>query len=270
MTHDSREKSHQDGQPVELYEFSRGEVRWYYTGSTNPITYNSREWEPALLSRTGLELTDEKGRGNLKITCQRDFPVADLFRVTPPTDVILFSLHRLHVGETSGVVVWMGRILNAAWTGAKAELSCEPVATSLQRPGLRRLYQRGCPHVLYGSACGVVKAGFAATATLTAVSGATLTSAAFGAQAAGYYAGGFIEYDNGDGTLERRFILDHSGSNVVINIPLTSLAVGSQITAYPGCDHTTSTCRLKFANLNNYGGMPYMSPKNPFGGSALY
>lgn len=270
MTHDARESSLQDGEPIELFEFSRGAIRWRHTGGKAQVTYLGKTWSPAVISRSALDYTSEKGRSGIKISCARDLPVADMFRVTPPSDVILLTVHRFHVGESAGVVVWMGRVLNAEWSGIKATLSCEPVASSLARPGLRRKYQRLCPHVLYGTSCNASRAAFSVPVTLSGVSGTTLTSASFALYSAGYFSGGYLDYQNDDGTLERRFISDHSGSVITVTIPMAVLAVGSQVTVYPGCDHTTATCLTKFSNLDNYGGTPYLPTKNPFGGSSLY
>lgn len=270
MTYDAREKSIQSGEPIEVYDFARGDTHWRYTSAKASQLYQLLTWEAALIQRNQIEHTAEKGRSGLQITCARDFAIADLYRVQPPSDVITVTLHRFHAGETSGAVIWMGRILNCEWSGSRAVLNCEPVSTSLARPGLRRLYQRQCPHVLYGPACRLDKADFAITATLTAASGVTIAATEFDAHPDGYFAGGFIEYMNTDGNVERRFITGHTGATLTINFPLAALAEGSQVTAYPGCDHALSTCSGKFANTDNYGGFPYIPSKNPFGGSALY
>lgn len=270
MTYDAREKSIQSGEPIELFDFARGDTHWRYTSAKTSQSYNTRTWEAALIQRGNIEHTAEKGRSNLRITVARDLEIAELFRTQPPSDVITVTLHRFHAGETTGAVVWMGRVLNAEWTGATAVLNCEPVSTSLARPGLRRLYQRQCPHVLYGPACRLNKATFAVTAELTAVSGTTLSAAEFDAQPDGYFAGGFLEYTNPDATIERRFITAHTGADIVISLPLSVLDAGSQVVAYPGCDHALSTCSSKFSNSDNYGGFPFIPSKNPFGGSSLY
>ena len=41
-------------------------------------------------------------------------------------------------------------------SGAEATLKCEPIASSLKRPGLRARYQLLCRHVLYSSGCGAL------------------------------------------------------------------------------------------------------------------
>lgn len=269
MTYETRETSMQLGEPLELYEFSFGENIYRYTSAASEILHLGETWAPAFLKRGSIDFSAEKGRNNLSIDTVRNFPVADFYRIMPPADVILLTVRRLHVGDSDSIVVWSGRLLGVEFQGSRAVMTCEPVTTSLRRTGLRRIYQRQCPHVLYGTSCGVNKSSFAVPATLSAVSGVSLTSATFGLYAAGYFAGGYIEFDNA-GVIERRFITEHTGTLIKINLPLIGLDIGVSITAYAGCDHTIPTCKNTFNNLGNYGGFPYIPRKNPFGGNGIY
>jgi uncharacterized phage protein (TIGR02218 family) len=266
MTYDARELSLQSGEPIEMYHFSWGNTQTRYTSAKRSVAYLGESWTAALIKRDSIDFTTEKGRNNLKLSVVRDFEIADLFRAMPPTDVILLTVHRMHVGEVEGAVIWSGRVLNCEFSSSTATLTCEPVSTSLQRVGLRRMYQRQCPHVLYGSQCQVSKASFAVPATLSAVDGLTITSATFGLYADGHFAGGYIDFVI-DGNTERRFITDHTATTLMINLTLAGLVASSVIDAYAGCDHTLTTCHSKFGNAENYGGMPFIPVKNPFSGS---
>ncbi|MDF5991347.1 hypothetical protein P4119_17925 [Pseudomonas aeruginosa] len=42
MSFNSRESSLADGQPVRLYQFSRGAIRWSYNSSDRDITYQNQ------------------------------------------------------------------------------------------------------------------------------------------------------------------------------------------------------------------------------------
>lgn len=269
MTYDARETGMQSGEPIELYQFIFGENIYRYTSSKEQVTYSGEVWLPAPLKRSSIDFTSEKGRNNIKIETSRTFPVADLFRLIPPSDVVMVTIYRKHRGDIETVIIWSGRMLNVEFAGSSATLQCEPVSTSLRRTGLRRLYQRQCPHVLYGSACRANKSAFTVPVTLSAANGNTLNSPTFGLYASGYFAGGYIDF-NSNGVVDRRFITEHTGSQIKINLIMPELAVGSVITAYAGCDHTTPTCQGKFNNLNNYGGMPDIPRKNPFGTNGIY
>lgn len=264
MTYDAHELSMQSGEPIEMYQFTVGATNYYFTSAKSAITYDSNTYQPELIKRGNIDFTTEKGRNNLKLQTVRDFEIADLFRVSPPSDVILLVVHRVHYGETDGVVIWSGRVLNCDWVGSIASLNCEPVSSSLQRIGLRRMYQRQCPHVLYGAACGVDKTDFDLSTTILSISGLTLSCVDVDTFGDDWFAGGFIEF----GT-EKRFITSQTSNNITISAPIAGLEVGDTIIAYAGCNHALTTCNFKFSNSENYGGMPYIPTKNPFSGSLL-
>lgn len=268
MTYDSREASVQDGAPVELYEFARNAKVWYYTSAEQNITVESNEYISVPIARTAVETNTEQARNALKLTTPRNFEIADMFRISPPTDIISLTLRRFHRDEDDDIVVsWIGRLLNVSFEGARAILNCEPISSSLKRQGLRRLYQKQCPHPLYGQGCFVDETAHDITTTITNISGKTVTVAALLAKP---YAGGYIEHADADGNFERRFIRSFSGLALTLSQPLSTAAVTESVTVYPGCDHTMATCNTVYNNLPNYGGMPYIPTKNPFDGTPIY
>lgn len=270
MTFNTYETGIQLGNPVELYEFTDGADAYRYTSADHDVTYDGRTYEAYPLQRSQLETTLEKGRNNITIKAPRNLPLADIFRVQPPSNVVTLNIYRFHEDDPDSerVVLWIGRVLNVRWDSAlTVTIQCEPVTYSLERGGLRRLFQRQCPHVLYGSKCGLNKNSWAEAATLTAVDSLTVSSLEFDALADDYLAGGFIEFELPSGNTDRRFILAHTGANITISFPSSDLVAGMAVTAYPGCDHTTTTCNSKFSNSANYGGMPFIPQKNPMEGS---
>jgi uncharacterized phage protein (TIGR02218 family) len=270
MTYDTSERG-QQLQPIEVYDFARGSQQWHFTSAEVPIVVASQTYLPRTMRRSTIETTTEKARNNLSITCRRDFEIAELFRVSPPTDVISVTVRRCHQSEPDDVaVLWKGRVLNCEWRDIEADLTCEPVSTSLARPGLRRLYQRNCPHVLYSTACGVSKASYVLAAAIDSVSGLDLSVSEAASQSDGYYAGGFIEWELQAGVIERRFIKNHVGAILSLSSQFVDIGPGVEVSIYPGCNHSTGICNTKFGNLLNYGGFPHIPQKNPFGGSPIY
>lgn len=271
MAFDTLETSVDDGEPVEFYIFRRGSVQFAYTSADHSILYGGTNYESAALRRTSIDVSAEMQRNNVKISTARDFYITDLFRVTPPSDVITVTIQRMHEFDANPVTIWSGRVINAEWNSEGAELVAEPVYTSLRRVGLRKIYQRACSHVLYSGECGLNINTWRTTSTVSAINGLTLTIPGASSFADGYFSGGFVEFiPSGFGYYERRFIRSHVGSSVRITAGLIGLAVGASIRLYPGCDHTTATCSGKFSNLPNYGGFPFIPIKNPFGGSPVY
>lgn len=267
MSYDAEELSVQSGAPVELYDFAQGSVSWRYTSSEAEFTDDSQSpsvsYTSIAIERSGIESSGEQARNSLSLTVPRTFPVAELFRVSPPSEVITVTVRRVHRGDTSDIVTsWAGRVLNCDFEGAKATLRCEPITVSLARVGLRRVYQVTCPHVLYGEGCALDKADFDHSTVVYAIDGLELTVDSV--NSAYNYAGGFVEWVNDDGVTERRFIEFHANEVLTLMQPFAGIAVTDAVTIYPGCDHTLTTCDATFANALNYGGQPYFPAVNPF------
>lgn len=269
MSYASREQSIHDASPVELYEFRRATGVWRYTSGAEDVEYAGYTYAAVALSRGPLGQTQEMGRAALRLTLARDLELAAAFVATPPAEVTLLTVYRQHRGDNETAVIWLGRVLNAEWRTSEVELECEPVYTSLQRVGLRRLYQLGCPHPLYGGACQASPITHRVSGTVATVSGNLIEVPAAQAFADGHFAGGFCTWP-ASGITERRMITAHAGDELTLVSAPPGLAVGATLYLYPGCDHTLATCDGKFANSANFGGFPFVPIKNPFGGSPVY
>lgn len=271
MTYDARERSAEDGRPVELYTFTRGVVASRYTSADRTQLVAANTYTAAVIKRGRLEQSAELNRRALKLTVARDFPIAELFRVSPPSDAVAVVLQRFHVDDDQVATLWTGRVMNVSWGSdvGQATITCEPLDASMRRTGLRRLYGRGCPHVLGGPGCNVDLATFAVAGTVTAVGPFTVTAPEYATQPDGYFDGGVLAYAIG-GTTERRYIVAHAGSVLTLDRRALGLGVAAVAQAMPGCDHTLATCHDKFDNSANYGGQPFIPTKNPMGGDPVY
>jgi uncharacterized phage protein (TIGR02218 family) len=271
MTFDANEISLQDGAPIELYEFRRDTLRWRYTSGADDVTLDAVTWAAELINRSAIETTSSADKASIKINVARDNAVADLFRITPPSDIITVYVYRYHASDVDEEtrVLWIGRVLNCEWRGSEAVLTCEPFTTSMNRVGLRRLYQRNCPHTLYGSMCGVTRATYEVAGTIDSISTNTVSISEADVLADGYFNGGGIEWVNDDNVTERRLITDHTGAVLTLTLAIADMPVGASVTIFPGCTKTTSICLSKFNNLNNYGGFPFIG-SNPFDKSLSY
>ncbi|MGD9599938.1 MAG: phage BR0599 family protein [Steroidobacteraceae bacterium] len=270
MTYDAAETGLQTGAPVELYEFTHGTTVYRYTSADTDQVFAGNTYAAVPLSRSTIEATQEIARGALNLTCARTLPVLQLFNPLPPSEVIGVVVRRYHRGVSGSAVIWMGRVLNIGLDGLQASIRCESVYSSIKRPGLRRLYQKQCPHVLYSEQCGVDRSAFKISRAVTLINGLQITLADMGAIASGYLSGGYVEWPTGGGTFQRRAIREQIGAVLTLNFRPQGLAVGTIVDAYPGCDHSLATCISKFGNGLNNGGMPYIPTKNPFDGSPIF
>ncbi len=271
MTYDLSEKSTYGGAPVELYQFDReGSQSWRYTSGDEDVEYLGQTYTSIPITRSRVEQSQDVNRASITVTMGSFEEFIQQFIISPPFARIGLTIRRYHQGsQTEIIALWTGRIINVFQKESKADIKCESSYSSLQRPTLRRVYSLNCPHLLYGSICQVSQTSFETVAALTAINGLTITSPAFGTHADGYYSGGIVESANA-GVVTRRFVSNHVGNVITVNLPLYNATVGSSVNAYPGCGHNLADCNDKFGNVVNYGGFPYVPEKNPINGTSIY
>lgn len=237
------ETSLHDSQPRWEYRFERGAQSWSFDSRATPIKHS------------GAAQQAEQARRTLSIEVTLDFPLLDDWRALPPTETTRVSILRFEP-DWSSRMIWDGRVVAVTFDAARATLACEDAGVALGRAGLRRLYSKLCPHVLHGAACGVAPAPVAATV----VAAAGLEVRLSGTHGVDAYAGGWLQTT--DGVL--RAMIVANGAQQATLLYAAPFAPGQAVQAYAGCNHTLQACRDKFANLDNFGGFPWIPAKNPF------
>lgn len=271
MSYDTIERSASDGRPVELYRFLRGEsLEWLYTSADRDLVVSTKTYRAAVLRRGPIAQSQELQRSNMKITCTSDFPIASMYKVAPPSDPIALELRKFHYGDTEIATIWQGTIASVAFRGAEADIELVPLSGTLNAAGNRRAYQKTCPYDLYGKMCRLDPEDFRTNGTADAIAGLNVTVTAADGLTDGHFSGGVFEWEVSADIFERRFITSHVGATISLDVQPIGLAVGGAVRLYPGCDHSIQTCQSKFANNLNFGGMPYIPQKNPFGGEPIY
>lgn len=272
MTSETREGSWSDGQPVAFFKFVRGAVDWRYTSGQLDQTLNGEPYTCAAIWRSAIRQGSERGRQSITMTLPSSLPVADNWRPYPPADPINLTVFVRHAGETDAIAEWVGRVVSPKFNGSTLELSCEPTQTRSRRRGIQRVWQRGCGVPLYSQGvglCNVDRQPLAMPATLSAVSGLSLSAAAFATLPTGRLAGGYLEWTRPDGLVEFRSIRAHAGDTVTVDYGALELAAGLAVTAYPGCAHTWADCGY-FGNQDNYAGDPNIPLKSPNDGTPVW
>lgn len=272
MTFESKELSEYSGEPTDLYTFNRDSSYWRYTSADEDKTVGGFIFSSEVMSRSGVERTQDTARNSIIVNTSVDLGFVQQYISAPPSDIVTLTIQRYH--ETDGdeelAVIWIGRVVNVKFFENKTDIRCEPVFTSIRRPMLRRFYQTTCPHVLYGDSCLLNRNSFVTNATASSVSGLDISSTQIGAFSDGDFTGGFIEFITDENNTDRRFITDHVGDTITINLQIIGFEATDVFKAYLGCDHTLSICTSKFSNELNYGGFPYIPPKNPVDGTTIY
>lgn len=300
-------------EPVELYEFTLGytaternlgaeytgaAVSYRYTSGNDFVYKDENLFVPEPIQRDEVQSTVEINRATLTLTVPKNNELAKLFVAGTPAFPILLRVFRAFTGAdahaTSYMVIFSGRISACTFSGFEARITCDPIYSTIKRQGLRRKYESNCPHNLYSTACGVVKAGVTLTLhSITTVSGSqiTIADAAFLAKdvdkrnpknglveareivdsagvktyvtGTGYYSGGMLKLADGSFHL----ITKHEVGKITLLRPLPKNADLTDVQILPGCDRAFSTCKDKFHNESNFGGFPWLPDANPFIGT---
>lgn len=257
--------------PVYLYDitFAEGEEgRLRLTSAGTPVIFAGAEYLPAQIKHGEIESSGTLDNATLEVKTPRFNPLVEVFRVYPPEQVVNLVIYRgeLDDPDVDFKAVWSGRILNFGMQGLEASFSCEPIATAVRRPGLRRTYQYGCPHVLYGPQCKASKSAASTSATVQGVSGSVVTlNSGWNAHPASKYLRGMLEWQTDAGTTRRTILRTLSGNQLLLAGVVRDLSPGMAVTAVLGCGRMGADCRDLHNNMLNYGGCPWISEINPLG-----
>jgi hypothetical protein len=270
MTFDAQEQSVYGGAPGEFYLLAMGATTWYLASGDIAATIDGHTYLPAQISREQIEYSGEEWSGNLEITLPKTHAIAVLLDGPAPLIPLTLTAFRKHRTDAA-VVQFFGpaECVGTNYKGALATLTFAPVSRVLKRLVPSIVFQNQCPLALYGTRCGIDRDALSGgtplynvTATLTAVSGKTLSAAAFATKGDGWFLNGYVEL----ASLERRFIVGHVGTLITLMYAFApaAVAVDDEVLAYAGCDRTEATCNSKFDNLDRHLGYCRIPYRNPF------
>lgn len=255
------EDSRSLGEPDSLYRFSMGDQVWRYTDSEDAQTVGGETYEPIPIDRDAVNTSGTQDKSALTVRLPEDSPVPMLYRYFSPPERVGLVIFQGHGGDGETLAIWVGRVLSSKVEGSEAALNCEPVSTSMKRPGLRVRDQYQCMHALYGPSCRANRAEFTRTATVVDIDGRTITlsNGWEGAFPQSKFTNGIFKFG-----AEQRHILRVNGW-LRIDGPPRGLSIGDSVEVSLGCSHNQSDCLDLFHNIHNFGGAPFIPKNNPIG-----
>lgn len=270
MTYDAYETGRATGSPFETYLFTYG------LGPNDYYGYNDTERDLVIAGKNYLAhpierdaITTSGGRNerrDIKVTMSAKEELLNLFQIYPPDQPISVIIRQSHQedGDDEFVTAFTGIVINVKTReDGVAEVLCRPLWAAAQQGGLRRHYQIGCPHVLYGGACGAAE--LKTTTTYVANTGLNKVQLASGWEGAydpSKFRAGFLRWVVGSNT-HRRTILSISSNVLTLSGPCLDLSFGHSMDVVLGCNHQMDDCKDLHSNLANYGGQPWIPTKNP-------
>lgn len=283
MSFDTYEHGEFTGAPITLLKFESEAVATpaLYTDIAFPVTFAGGTYMPEAIKVGAFTASETLDKASLELVVPTDSQVPMWFRYYPLGGSVSLTMYYGHDGDPAGefLAIWSGRVRQVTHQddAGTATLMCEPISTALQRTGLRRNYQRLCPHVLYGDKCKANKAAHTVTATVVSIRGDTITVSGQLAGASNYK-GGMVEWTrrlSGQVPLrDLRMIVDVFVTPTTTEIKamgaVLGLVPGDTLQLSHGCTHGLDTCANLFNNAPNYGGMPWIPTDNPMSGGSIY
>jgi uncharacterized phage protein (TIGR02218 family) len=271
MTFNAYETGLDTGKPVRLYDFSYGTTHWRYTSASVDVAYGGYTWESVAISDDGIRQTGETSAEALAITAPRDIAPAQKFIGITPTREIAVKIRDLHQGDGEAIICWVGHVQQVGWPEIdRCKITCQSLSASMARNGLRLCWMRSCPHTLGDSQCRVLLSSYKVSTSVQSFDGSSITTLAVATQAEDYYSAGYIEWVDAWGATDQRMIELHSGSTLQLLGGTSGLSLGLSINVFPGCARIAEVCNIKFNNMPNYGGHPYIPGESPFDGSMQF
>lgn len=165
-------------------------------------------------------------------------------------------------GTVNLLTGWIGPFVGSDNQSATAQL------IGFSQKALARIgekYSAECRAELGDNRCGVNRASFSTTGTVTIVTSNFDFVATFASNpTAGLYDMGVVEWSSGGNNGSKMEILKQENYDATDDRVLLSEAmpydiqVGDTFTAYQGCDKRPTTCSTKFSNILNFRGEPFV------------
>ena len=282
MSYSTSETSIEDGEPYELFMF-RSRYSGLFLLTNEPVDRISHSpffgrpmfgrtvfrdtWQKSGMSRTDVNVGTADDE--LKLTVAADDPLATFLLATAFYDPVDVNVYRGHANDPTEtwVLQYRGTVMNTDLVGRDAEITCMSFLAQLGQVAAGRAYTRLCDWHHYGTECGLNRADWEFSGSITARSGVFVTVPEAAARPDGDLTAGGLRIGS-----QIVIIRSHVGDQLELSflppaLLAATLPVGVQVS--PGCNRTTDRCAF-FGNSLNYGGHENMPTQNVFNGLRLY
>lgn len=268
MTYAQKDRSVQDGQPVEFFKFTGPFGTFRYTSDNEPGVCEGELYSviPGGVTRTTIEVTSVADSAvTMDFALPADSPVPQLYCFKRTPELMTVEVRSAHRGDdwnTEFMIEWIGYGLETSVRGDFATIRTGSIIqTRLQGNVANVYYQRMCNHILGDERCKVDLGDWTLTATITKVQNQIITVDNDGTGNTELKAGEIVNVRTG----ERRGIYNNVDNRISVSYPFIDLVVGDEVNLIFGCDHRRlGDCKLRYNNVINYGGTDFTPITNPF------
>ena len=258
-------------QKVRLFKFeymSPTPVVTRYTDHEDNITNGDGTWTSAPFEMIGSNTRD------LKLS-KRPFKIAShdftgnpllLFLPNDPDAKLQLTVSEADLDDLeNGVIIHKGRIDNVESESRTLKATGSFLGGALDSPFPRFRIGHQCNWTWGSTACGVSKASYKETGTITSLSVNQVTVTTTASDADNYFSNGYIEVSDGL-TFERRNIItstNGTGTQILeLDRPLRINGATDAISFWPGCDKLYTGGCTRYNNKDRFGNAPFMPHGN--------
>lgn len=240
---------------MELYLFNDNGVLHAFTPTILSKSLSGITYQPTIITRNNITITDNFAKSPVTLSFERSHSYAKELLANLPEKPISVTIYR------NSLTYWRGRVTEVKLSKSSSiDITCDSIYSSQRNSGRLLRISPQCRHILYSPDCGVLENDWKVSYTVTASSSSISILAI--TQPSGYFTAGKARMGG-----QERFILDHTGTNILLIQPFQGVLTGI-IDLFPGCALTESAC-LGFNNLPNHLGFSRLPGKNPFSATGL-
>lgn len=267
MSYGQYESSVESAMPIRLYEFALPGRAWRYNSSDKQVmTADGKVWLSASIEDDGLKISGDDVSDTLTITAEPGIAPVQLFALAPPSGIMRITIYEKHIDDAELYVQYVGEVtqINHGSSPSAVQIRCATLSETMEREGLRMVWQRACTHTMYDSSCKLSPANHSVTAVVQAVDLTRLTVVGMPAGSTNF-TGGYIEWSHPVKGLERMAIEGQNDNTIVTFGFPYEIHPGMTISVYRGCNLSPAACQ-SYGNYANYGGVPSLPGRSPFDG----
>lgn len=276
MSFDEYHSSYDESQPVNLYTFTIGQKKLYYTSAESNVIANGITYKAyAGLKHSKLSNSGQDSKNKVKVTVTRSFELATWLLTYVPTAEIFLTIHtyeRKDIYDEDVIYEFSGVYLEFTSKYPLFEMQFAPLDYDIRKKPMKYSFGPICQHTQYDPICGLVAANFTETGLISStVGGAIITDIALDAVSAHHFEGGYIEVDGIYG-IERAWILSQTGGNTIeVDRLLPSVGAGKPIRVISSCRGEFDRCRdpALYNNQARFFGAINANKVNPFNSSGI-
>lgn len=268
MSYIDKDRSIEDGEPVELYKFVGELGAYYYTNDSQPRDYGGNTYVPSTISRSAIEVTSVLDSiSTVDVLLPLSHPLAKLYCYMTMPQTLNVEIYRWHRGTsltTDVKKIWDGRAVGFSVGAHEAAINTQSILQAgLNSSTNQVVCQALCNHKLYDGRCKVQRDDWKLTSRVTKIQDLKVyIQDDFTTGGEGLKYGTMII----DRTNESRLIFEDNGTEIVVTYAYIDIVVGDTVTIYTGCNKSYAMCKDKFDNILNFGGFKWLPTDNPYTG----